>query len=1183
MALLFAPSASATTPTTAWQSGAFQENTAGLVGESDVVLGAPNAASSEFLPLGNGSLGVAEWAQNGFTAQLNRDDTFPDRKSPGQLNIPGLTQMTTASDFTGRLDLYNGVLDESGGGMTLKAWVPAGKDELIVDVTGADPSVLQTATVSLWSGRSPTAAASDGIGTLAETWTDNTEAGASGDTFGSLAAITAGAQDVAASVINSEEVGVSFYANSDGSYRIIVAAPSWTGGDAETTASSVIGSDATASESSLLSTQSTWWNNYWANSNLMQISSSDGTGQYLENIRTLYLYFEAASMRGDYPGSQAGLADLFSFSQDDMLWDPAAYWLYDLRTQISENMSSGNFALNVPIFNLYLNNLSNLESWTDSEMGGTSGICLPETMRFNGNGYYATSGGLTNLSNASCSENDPGESDPDGGSALYNALDITSGAELAMDVWQQYQDTGSLSFLETYYPLMKQAATFLLDYQTIDSNGDLSAYANAHETQWDVLDPTDDIAAETALFPATIEAADTLGVDSSLVSSLTTAEGKIPPYPRVLETDQDGSLVPASDDADDDDVIADSYQPSAPTHNYENIGLESVYPFNVIGDDSSLTALADRTYDYAPNGPTTADWSMNAIDAARLDMANQVQSDLVTNTEDMQMFISGLSDVVGHTNAQPYLEQSSGVSYALDQALVQDYDGLLRVAPAWPSGWNVSGTVSIQDDAKVDVQVEDGTIETVAIVAGNSQTLDIRNPWPGQSVEVVNGSTDAVVVSPTTAATFTISVTGGSSYLVEPTSNLTTSLSYAEVTGSVPTTDRHLGGVQIGMDPASSLASSFNNVGITSDSSTDVGNYDGNGASFSETALTDAGASPGATITSGGLTYTWPDVAAGTDDNTIANGQDITMNQSGSELGFLISSANGSTGQQTPGTITYTDGTTQQYTLAQPSDWVSTTAPAGGAVAVTASYLNTQGNTQYTHSGSVFSETVPINPDKTVEFVTLPSIETLSSVNQPWHIWALTVGSPSSPTLAASFDDVGITSDSSTDVGNYDGNGSSFSETALTDVGASPGATITSGGLTYTWPDTPAGTADNTVADGQSITVGESGGELGFLFSGSYGPVSGSGVITYTDGSTQDYTLTAPDWWSTTAPTGGAVAVSASYLNIQGNAQYTHTTDVFSETVSINPDKTVASITLPDIGVLASGTPAMHIFDVTVS
>ena len=51
-----------------------------------------------------------------------------------------------------------------------------------------------------------------------------------------------------------------------------------------------------------------------------------------------------------------------------------------------------------------------------------------------------------------------------------------------MDIWQQYQDTGSLSFLQQYYPVMEQAATFLLAYQSVGSDGFLHAVANAHET-----------------------------------------------------------------------------------------------------------------------------------------------------------------------------------------------------------------------------------------------------------------------------------------------------------------------------------------------------------------------------------------------------------------------------------------------------------------------------------------------------------------------------------------------------------------------------------------------------------------------------------------------------------------------------------------------------------------------------
>src|SRR3954471_7220752 len=97
--------ANAATVTTAWQNGAFLRNIGGIVSRSDVVLGRPNTSATQFLPLGNGALGVAAWAANGFTAQLNRSDTMPDRLSPGQVNIPGLSTLTSASDFVGYLDL----------------------------------------------------------------------------------------------------------------------------------------------------------------------------------------------------------------------------------------------------------------------------------------------------------------------------------------------------------------------------------------------------------------------------------------------------------------------------------------------------------------------------------------------------------------------------------------------------------------------------------------------------------------------------------------------------------------------------------------------------------------------------------------------------------------------------------------------------------------------------------------------------------------------------------------------------------------------------------------------------------------------------------------------------------------------------------------------------------------------
>ena len=786
--------------TTAWQGGSFGLNPAGVVAESDIVLGAANTSDSQSVPLGNGSLGVAAWAGNGFTAQLNRSDTMPYRLSPGQVNIPGLSVMTSAPDFSGTLDLYDGVLDEAGGGMTLQAWVPAGKDELVINVTGASPGTQQSATLSLWNGRTPAAAASGTIASLAQTWADNAQTGNSGQTFGAMAAITAGGQDVSASVASSTQVKVTFTPNPDGSFRVIVAAPKWAGGTPATTASALIGGDTTAATSSLLAAQSSWWNGYWAGSGLIQASSADGSAQYLENLRTLYLYDEAATMKsGAYPGSQAGVADMFAYDQDQQDWYPAGYWLWNLRGQIAANLSSGNSALNLPIFSMYLNDLPAIESWTSAQMGGKAGACVPETMRFNGNGYY---NGGSNTQNASCAT---------ASSPSYNALNITSGAEIALDIWQQYQDTGSLPFLQQYYPVMEQAATFLLADQSTGTDGFLHAVANAHETQWAVQDPTDDLVADQALFPAVITAATLLNTDAPLVAQLRTAETQIEPYPRVsqsnlsqlLNSQPTSASAAASADADGADVIGDSYQPSAALHNTENIGLEAVWPYGLIGDSTTvngdnLTALADRTYTSRPDVDIN-DWSFDAVDAARLDMGTQVSSDLVANTEKYQTYISGLA-AYDSTPDEPYIEQQANVATAMDEALATDYDGTLRFAPAWPSGWTGSGTVYIQGGSKVDVQVQGGTITTAAIQAATTQTITIRNPWPGQQAEVASGSTGTVIVSPTTAATFTVPVTAGSTYLVEQVSSPTTSLPFAPVTGSQALTAKHLGSVSIGLN-----------------------------------------------------------------------------------------------------------------------------------------------------------------------------------------------------------------------------------------------------------------------------------------------------------------------------------------------------------------------------------------------
>ncbi|MBY8880305.1 LamG domain-containing protein [Actinacidiphila acidipaludis] len=793
------PADAAGSATTAWQHGAFNLDPLAVVSRDDIVMTKADTNPNTSLPLGNGALGVAAWAAGGFTAQLNRSDTMPSRKSPGQLTIPGLSAMTQAADFTGRLDLTSGMLEESGGGISMKAWVSTATDELIVDVSGANPDVAQTASVSLWSGRHPAAAASGTTGTLAETWQDNSGYGASGQTFGTLAAITANGRNVRAGVAGSTKVQLTFTPDAKGDFRVVVAAPHWAGGDAAATAAQVIGNDATLPEAALLGKQNAWWHQFWTHSGVVEMNSADGSAAYIENLRTLYLYDAAASSKaGTYFGSQAGEADMFAWSQDKQTWAPNDYWLWNLRGEISANMSSGNYQLNTPIFDMYINDLPAIETWTKEQMGGLPGACVPETMSFNGNGYY---GDGPVASDASCAL---------AAAPQWNALNVSSGAEVSLYMWQQYQGTKDIQFLRRAFPFMEATAQFLLAYQEVGSDGLLHAVANAHETQWSVQDPTTDIVADQTIFPIVAQAAKIVGdtpAADPLLGQFATALTQIPPYPRtdtttksqLLNPDYSQSATQAAD-ATGTDMIGISYQPAAQRHNGENVELEPLWPWNQVSDqDANLFSLEQRGYASRPNKGGN-DWSYDALDAARLQQPAQVEANLVSITEAHQVYVNGLADINNSIGYQPYQEQSANVAAAVDEALAQDYDGIIRFAPAWPSDWDGSGSVAIQHKDRVDVQVESGRLVTAAVEAATTESLRVKNPWPGRQVQVVDGSTGQTVVAPTSAALLTLNAQAGSSYLVEPTDAPTTALPYAPVTGTPATTDKRLGTRHIGLD-----------------------------------------------------------------------------------------------------------------------------------------------------------------------------------------------------------------------------------------------------------------------------------------------------------------------------------------------------------------------------------------------
>ena len=202
--------------------------TANVVRRANIILGLAAAAGARSsCRSATAPMGAAVWGAGGFTAQLNRNDTWPTRRSPGQVTIPGLAPLTDAADYSGSVDLYDATFRQSGGGMTATTYVRADKDQLVIDVTGADPNSTQTARMNLQSGRNPTAGAERrdrpprrdvGGHRLRSPAAPARRSAASPPSRPAAASVTA-------RVVDARTVEISFRPSADGTFRVIVAAP----------------------------------------------------------------------------------------------------------------------------------------------------------------------------------------------------------------------------------------------------------------------------------------------------------------------------------------------------------------------------------------------------------------------------------------------------------------------------------------------------------------------------------------------------------------------------------------------------------------------------------------------------------------------------------------------------------------------------------------------------------------------------------------------------------------------------------------------------------------------------------------------------------------------------------------------------------------------------------------------
>jgi hypothetical protein len=228
-----------------------------------------------------------------------------------------------------------------------------------------------------------------------------------------------------------------------------------------------------------------------------------------------------------------------------------------------------------------------------------------------------------------------------------------------------------------------------------------------------------------------------------------------------------------------------------------------------------------------------------------------------------------------------------------------------------------------------------------------------------------------------------VTVTGGST-----DGNYTIPISFSTSSGTVLPLQ-----LDVVIDTPGDLSPYYNVTGISSDGAATTADYDGDGYSYSEQALAAAGLSPGGTFTSGGITYTWPNVPTDQPDAIETAGQTILVNApaGSSSIGFVGSAVNAGTTPAT-GTVTvnYTDGSTSTATLTM-TDWTlgggSGSPAAGDTVVAETPYRDYNGGSQQVNT-YLFSNNIPVDSSKTVASVTLPTTVNNGSIG----IFAISAG-----------------------------------------------------------------------------------------------------------------------------------------------------------------------------------------------